>query len=302
VEYDFSVLPSDRQKQYFILLLLNAGLLLGYILVLAANFQGLFAIFQVLLCVAIAGSLLYRYDHLDRRAFERFVTLYALQRCSEDEMWSLLPYCFKGLAENPDLLDATVEDGYILSLGDDRNCMVLNFSYILKRGNHSRTYTYAIALMEQKRVFPHMFLDGKQNGASYAYQKKQRLQLEGDFNDYFNLYVPNGEERDALEILTPDVMQVLVDGGRPYDIELLADFIVIIASGTQYEKERLPVFLKFMSLLETELNDGAADWDNLDMGKSSLIHEKYNDNSFILLMFIALITVFLVFSFGKLHV
>ena len=45
------------------------------------------------------------------------------------------------------------------------------------------------------------------------------LSLEGDFDARFALYVPEGYERDALYVLTPDVMSAMVDEAGDFFIE-----------------------------------------------------------------------------------
>ena len=59
----------------------------------------------------------------------------------------------------------------------------------------------------------------------------ETLQLEGDFQDYFSLQIEKGQEIDALEILTPDVMQALVSYNQREDIEILGDGLYFIATG-----------------------------------------------------------------------
>ncbi|KAB1664067.1 hypothetical protein [Pseudoclavibacter sp. CFCC 13611] len=55
----------------------------------------------------------------------------------------------------------------------------------------------------------------------------QRLSLEGDFDRHFDLYCPSGYERDALYLMTPDVMAWLVDDVHGFDVELIDDRVVL---------------------------------------------------------------------------
>ena len=45
--------------------------------------------------------------------------------------------------------------------------------------------------------------------------------LEGDFDRHFTLYAPDGYGRDALYLLTPDLMSRLIDSARAFDVSLL---------------------------------------------------------------------------------
>jgi hypothetical protein len=60
-----------------------------------------------------------------------------------------------------------------------------------------------------------------------AFKRGQSLQLEGDFNKYFNVYVPEGYGVDALYFLTPDVMQVLITSGKTYDFEFIDKYLYL---------------------------------------------------------------------------
>lgn len=52
-------------------------------------------------------------------------------------------------------------------------------------------------------------------------QARQHLRLEGNFSDVFVLSVPVGYERDALYLLTPDLMAVLLDNASDLDLEIV---------------------------------------------------------------------------------
>lgn len=59
----------------------------------------------------------------------------------------------------------------------------------------------------------------------------QQLSLEGNFDDYFRLYVPPGYEQDALYIFTPDVMAMLIDTLHTFDIEIVDNILYIYQRG-----------------------------------------------------------------------
>ncbi|CAN7340653.1 MULTISPECIES: DUF3137 domain-containing protein [Microbacterium] len=48
-----------------------------------------------------------------------------------------------------------------------------------------------------------------------------RIRLEGDFSDVFEVSVPAGYETDALYVLTPDLMVVLLDQSADLDLEII---------------------------------------------------------------------------------
>ena len=87
------------------------------------------------------------------------------------------------------------------------------------------------------RPLPNMILDSVGNnslfGSSLMYppERDQRLSLEGDFDDYFDLYVPRGYERDALYIFTPDLMALLIDESADADVEIRGNQFVAYVPG-----------------------------------------------------------------------
>ena len=79
------------------------------------------------------------------------------------------------------------------------------------------------------RPLPHVLLDSKRNDSFFgstlpeAFRRSQVLSLEGDFDQHFTLYCPEGYERDALYLFTPDVMAVMIDHAADFDVEVIGD-------------------------------------------------------------------------------
>jgi len=65
---------------------------------------------------------------------------------------------------------------------------------------------------------------------------RQRLGLEGDFDRSFALHVPAGYERDALEIFTPNLMQLLLDTTAGCDVELVDDWMFVYSGLGKYSR------------------------------------------------------------------
>jgi hypothetical protein len=51
------------------------------------------------------------------------------------------------------------------------------------------------------------------------------LSLEGDFDKYFTLYCAAGFEEDALYVITPDLMALLIDQASPFDVEIAGNWM-----------------------------------------------------------------------------
>lgn len=88
------------------------------------------------------------------------------------------------------------------------------------------------------RSLPHIILDSKKNNLFRRYseygveiESMQRLELEGDFIDYFSLYVPAGYQSDALYLFSPDIMQLMVQYAADYDIEIIDNKLYLFGPG-----------------------------------------------------------------------
>ncbi|WP_402844951.1 hypothetical protein [Microbacterium sp. GXS0129] len=64
-----------------------------------------------------------------------------------------------------------------------------------------------------------------------------RMDLEGDFASVFQLIVPEGYQRDALYIFTPDLMARVIDLGSGAEIELVSDRLyVYLPANTRFDR------------------------------------------------------------------
>lgn len=124
---------------------------------------------------------------------------------------------------------------------------------------------HAFRFMEMRlpRALPHLMIDARRNGSLRSLLPgTQRLSLEGDFDRYFTVYVPQGYERDALQLLTPDVMVCLIDHGRRWDIEIIEDRLIVASSSFRRRTDRADVtaLLLFSELIGAELGRQAASY------------------------------------------
>ncbi len=94
------------------------------------------------------------------------------------------------------------------------------------RERRPRTDAWHYAAVTLAHPVPHLVLEsvaGRRIAGRLPAQlaRAQRLSLEGDFDRRFQLHTPEAYERDALYILTPDVMAALVDAAPGYHVEML---------------------------------------------------------------------------------
>lgn len=66
---------------------------------------------------------------------------------------------------------------------------------------------------------------GRNRGLTDGVLRNEVLSLEGDFNKHFTLYAPRAYERDALYVFAPDLMAVMIDEAKNFDVEIVGRWI-----------------------------------------------------------------------------
>lgn len=148
-----------------------------------------------------------------------------------------------------------------------------NFYCTVGSGKNSRRRAFGVVEVTLARKLPHILLDSKANnhfGFSNlpVFNNNQRLQLEGDFNKYFDLYVPGGYQRDALYVITPELMALLIDLGAHYDIEIVDDRLYIY-SDREFTLENQPTIeaiFHLISVLGGEVQENTTRYADVNVG------------------------------------
>lgn len=158
---------------------------------------------------------------------------------------------------------------YVLWVGQDGLNPRLQFGLAAHQGDKSSPkgprHAFRYLSMRLPRALPHLMIDARGNGSLRSLLPgSQRLQLEGDFDRYFTAYVPSGYERDALELLTPDVMACLIDHGRSWDIEVIDDTLQLASTKLHRWRDRSEsaAMLLFAELVGAELGHQAATYSD----------------------------------------
>ena len=110
------------------------------------------------------------------------------------------------------------------------------------------------------RDLPHLMIDSRRNGSlSGVLPGTERMSLEGDFDRHFAVYAPKGYERDALELLTPDVMACLIDYGRHWDVEVVEDRLIVASNKVRgwSDRNEITALLRFSELFGDEIGHQA---------------------------------------------
>jgi hypothetical protein len=110
-----------------------------------------------------------------------------------------------------------------------------NYRYTTGSGKNKTTHTWGYVAVKLDVPLPHIVLDATGNNGIFGsnlpqvFGKDQRLGLEGDFDRYFALYCPEGYERDALYLFTPDIMARFIDNAAALDVEIVDDWLFLYA-------------------------------------------------------------------------
>lgn len=122
----------------------------------------------------------------------------------------------------------------VIRIPQPRWTEVGNYRYSTGRGRDRVTHQWGYLAVRLSRALPHIVLDAVDNNAPFGvtnlpvgFERGQRLSLEGDFDRVFALYCPQGYERDALYLFTPDVMALFADAAGRLDAEIVDDWLFL---------------------------------------------------------------------------
>lgn len=111
---------------------------------------------------------------------------------------------------------------------------------------------------------PHIYLDSLKSGGlsvEAIFDSSQRLALEGDFGQYFAVFVPVAYKDLALSVLTPDVMEVLERYASQFDVELYGTHLRIISNRTVINNAaRQTELLEVAEKITKELEERVRSW------------------------------------------
>lgn len=92
-----------------------------------------------------------------------------------------------------------------------------------------RTIHYSVMRVELPRKLPNIVFDSlvhQRQQFRVVFEKKQYIQLEGNFNKYFATYFGASYTIDDLSFITPEVMEALLDA-QQYDVEIVHNSLLL---------------------------------------------------------------------------
>lgn len=126
---------------------------------------------------------------------------------------------------------------------------------------------WGVIRIELPRNLPNILLDSRANNIfgryisnlPNTYAGYQKYPLEGDFNNYFTVYAPQGYERDMLYFLTPELMAAFVDDSANFDIEIIDSYLYLYSSKPfDFTAKALQPLFKLIQTLGVETADNTS--------------------------------------------
>ncbi len=160
------------------------------------------------------------------------------------------------------------------------------YTYFKKTKNSENSYPFTVFRFSLSKSLPHLVLDSRKNdgiisGIPRFFSDDQRIELEGDFNNYFDLFAPRDYEIEALDILSPDFMQMLMDFHTDFDVEINKTEVYLISKGINYDQQSMQEVFKAAEVLIEKFNHKLKVWSMAAMAKNLPELDSHIDESAI---------------------
>jgi hypothetical protein len=134
---------------------------------------------------------------------------------------------------------------------------LFTFKCTTGEGKYSQDHFFTVATVALPAALPHLMLLSRSShpDAHENIDNHTQLQLEGDFGKYFKLIVQSGQQIDVLRVLTPDVMQALIQYNQTEDIEINASRLYLILKNDKRDYKNLPPFLQSIVGLSSQITE-----------------------------------------------
>ncbi len=213
----------------------SLGTITSVLTSLAGTPAGLFALIPVVIGLVVVGALVAAGIALIRGGGTR-IRWFRLDRFARANGMTYEP-----AVTNPPLPGMIFGQGSARASSDlvrgaqPRFVEFANYRYTTGSGKNRTTHRWGYVAVKLDVPLPHIVLDAVGNNGLFgsnlpaSFDRDQRLSLEGDFDRFFSLYCPQGYERDALYLFTPDIMARFIDNAAALDVEIVDDWLFLYA-------------------------------------------------------------------------
>jgi hypothetical protein len=106
------------------------------------------------------------------------------------------------------------------------------YSYTVGIKN-KKTYSYSVSEIFFKGIAPDIVIESRSDWdfISYVGNGQKEMPVEGFFKKHFGVFVPEDFEIETLELLTPDVMEHLINHAKKYNFEFIKDRLYVFKQG-----------------------------------------------------------------------
>lgn len=134
-------------------------------------------------------------------------------------------------------------------------CDLVSYTCTTGEDKSAQKHNFTVAAMTMPLQMPHVLLLCKKNpsGMRRDLGDGEELQLEGDFRNYFSLQIERDKQVDVLKLITPDVMQALVDYGQTEDIEMIGTDLYFITKSDIRNFDDMPGLINSVNAVAGEL-------------------------------------------------
>jgi len=140
---------------------------------------------------------------------------------------------------------------------------IFNYYFSIGYGKYRRNYQHTVFEIKLDTLLPNIVLLRKQRFLSFLNNvdikpligSKEKISLEGNFDNYFSLYVPEDFEIEALQIFTPDIMADFIDKFQALNMEILGDKMYVYFGQTITTKKELLSAYDFIADFSTKLTE-----------------------------------------------
>lgn len=150
---------------------------------------------------------------------------------------------------------------YYLSVSRGQNLYRL---YAKNSENDGLGGTYWVYEIHLRNELPYFIVDSIFNtvGIDMIFKDFQEVDLEGDFSEYFKLYIPTNEQVDVLSVIGPDVMEKLYLYWNEVDLIVAGKKAWLITRNGWSADKSIELILEAGNLIAQELTHRAKSYQS----------------------------------------